>query len=125
MHLFYVNPNIQNSFAVGYSDSPKYARATRSSNPEVFLETSQFLMVSNLQGRVVYQQASTFEGFPAREFECVAGGKANYSTRVKYILAGQRIYQIYIVFLTVDPYPQERSIFFNSFKIFGYTNEVP
>ena len=125
LHLCYVNPNVQNSFAVGYSDSPMFARAAKLSDPQAFLEKSQLVMASNMQARVVYEQPSTFEGFPAREFECVAGGKANYSTRVKYILAGRRIYQIYVVFLTADPYPQERSIFFNSFKILGHTNDVP
>ena len=125
MHLFYVNPNPQNSFCAGYSDSPMFAMAAKISDPQEFLEKSQSLMVSNVRGKVVYQRASTFNDFPAREFECVAGGKANYSTRVKYILAGQRIYQIYVVFLTADPYPRECATFFNSFRIQSYTNAVP
>src|SRR5205814_1876000 len=114
--IYYVNPNIQNSFAVGYCDSPLFSKAAKSPDPQVFLKTSQALQVAGTIGKVVYEKESKFEGNPAREFEYTAGGKANYSVRVKYILAGQRIYTIYVIFLTANPHPNDRAVFFNSFK---------
>ncbi|MGA3285460.1 MAG: hypothetical protein ABSD57_13515 [Verrucomicrobiota bacterium] len=116
--MFYVNPNIQNAFVVGYSDSPIFSKMAKLPDPQEFLKKSQSLLVSEAKGKVVFEQESKFEDYPAREFEYVAGGKANYSVRVKYMLVGPRVYQIYVVFLTANPYPEERAIFFNSFKIF-------
>jgi hypothetical protein len=124
-HMFYVNPNIQNSFAVGYSDSPMFANAAKLLKPQEFLKKSECLCVSNAQGKIVYDEESKFKDYPAREFEFVAGGKANYSTRVKYILVGKRVYSIFVVFLTGNPYLQERMEFFNSFKLVEGTNNVP
>ena len=116
--IFYVNPNVQNAFAVGYSDSPIFSRMGKLPDPQEFLKKSQSLVVSEAKGKVVFEQESKFGDYPAREFEYAAGGKANYSARVKYILVGPRVYSIYVVFLTTSPYPEERAIFFNSFKIF-------
>ena len=73
-------------------------------------------MAKRLETRL-FEQESKFESFPAREFEFAAGGKANFSARMKYILVGERVYEIYVVFLTANPYPEERKIFFNSFKL--------
>lgn len=115
--IFYVNPNIQNSFVVGYCDSPLFSKATESSDPQTFLERSEALQVAGAMGKVTFEQKSKFEGNPTREFEYVAGGKANYSVREKYILVGQRIYMIYVVFLTANPHPEDRANFFNSFKL--------
>ncbi len=115
--LSYVNPNIQNSFAVGYCDSPLVSKAATSSDPQIFLKASQALAVEGTMGKIVFEQESKFAGCPVREFEYAAGGKANYSVRIKYILVGERIYLIYVVFLTANPYPEDRTFFFNSFKI--------
>lgn len=115
--LFYVNPNIQNSFTVGFADSSLFEQVAKSSSAVKFLNKNQEAVVSKVKGKVVFEQESESEGFPAREFEYVAGGKANYSTRVKYILADTRIYMVCIVFRTGNSYPEEREIFFNSFHI--------
>jgi hypothetical protein len=115
--IYYVNSNIQNSFAVGYCDSPLFSKAAKLPDPQVFLKQSQALQVAAEMGKVVFEQESKFEGNPAREFEYAAGGKANYSVRVKYILVDQRIYTIYVVYLTANPHPEDRAVFFNSFKI--------
>jgi len=114
---FYVNPNIQNAFAVGYSDSPIFFKMAKLPDPQEFLKKSESLAVLEAKGKVVFEQESKFQDFPAREFEYATGGKANYSVRVKYILVGERVYEIYVVFLTTNPYPEERTVFFNSFKI--------
>jgi hypothetical protein len=58
-----------------------------------------------------------FGNYPAREYEYVAGGAANYSGRVKIIIVGQRVYQIATIFLTANPHPKDREFFFNSFQI--------
>lgn len=115
--IFYVNPNIQNAFVAGYSDSPIFFKMAKLPDPQEFLKKSESLVVSEAKGKVVFEQESKFQDFPAREFEYAAGGKANYSVRLKYILVGGRVYEIYVVFLTTNPYPEERIIFFNSFKI--------
>ena len=115
--IFYVNPNIQNAFVVGYSDNPVFSQMAKLPDPQEFLKKCEFLAVSKAEGKVVFEQGSKFQNFPSREFEYVAGGKANYSARVKYILVGERVYSMYVVFLTTNPYPDERKIFFGSFKI--------
>jgi hypothetical protein len=124
LHLFYVTPNIQNSFAIGYSDSLIFANMAKLHDPQELLKKSESLLVSNDQGKIVYEEESKYKGYPAREFEYVAGGKANYSTRMKFILVGPRLYEIYVIFLTKNPYPTERVTFFNSFKL-NDTNNVP
>ena len=117
VHLFYVNANAQNSFAIGYRDSPMFSKMAVLPDPQAFLEKSEALWVAHSQGKVTYEQESKFKDYPAREFEYVAGGKANYSTRMKLILVGDRVYEIYVIFLTQNPYPQERTTFFNSFSL--------
>jgi hypothetical protein len=115
--VFYVNPNIQNSFAVLFYDNAVFSKMSKSPDPKKFLKQTQSLMVSEHKGKIVFEQELQFQNFPAREFEYAAGGKANYSVRMKLILAGERVYQVYVVFLTTNPYPEERTTFFNSFKI--------
>ena len=112
IHLFYVNANKQNAFAVGYSDNPMFAKMANLSDPQNFLKMSQFLTISNCQGKVVYERDEEFRDYTAREFEYAAGGKANYSVRMKYVLAGERFYEMYVVFLTTAPCPQEQLAFF-------------
>jgi hypothetical protein len=122
LHLFYVDPNVQNYFAIGYSDSAVFSKMAALPDPQAVLKKSEASSVANSQGKVTYEQESKFRGYPAREFEYVAGGKANYSTRMKLILAGGRFYEIYVIFLTQNPYPQERMAFFNSFSLI--TNQI-
>jgi hypothetical protein len=117
MRVFYVNANIENSFCVGYGDSPIFTNKEIAENPQAFLKKSQGIIISNEMARVVFQQEAVFGNYPAREFEYAAGGKANYSVRVKWILVGSRIYQIYVVFLTANPHTADRDVFFNSFRL--------
>jgi hypothetical protein len=115
--VFYVNPNIQNSFAVLFYDNAVFSKMSKLPDPQAFLKQTQSLMVSEHKGKIAFEQELQLQNFPAREFEYAAGGKANYSVRMKLILAGKRVYEIYVVFLTTSPYPEERTTFFNSFKI--------
>ncbi len=116
-HVFYVNANVQNSFAVSYEDSPVFAKMAKLQNPQQFLEKAQAITVLNEFGKVVYQREMEFGDYPVREFEYAAGGKANYSARIREILVGERIYQIYVVFLTANPHTEDRDIFFNSLRL--------
>lgn len=116
-HLFYVNYNIQNAFGVMYMDIPGNTEWAQKTNAQDSLEKMQSFTASQQAGKVVFQQESEFEGHPAREFECVAGGKANYSTRYKLVLTDRRVYVIYVVFLTANPHPADRATFFNSFSL--------
>lgn len=115
-HIFYVNYNIQNTFAVAYDDSPLFAKSSIKKDPQEFLKLTQSLWIKE-PGKIVFEQQSKFEGYPAREFEFAAGGKANYSIRVKMILVNQRVYLIYVIFLTANPHPADRATFFNSFSL--------
>lgn len=116
-HVYYVNANVQNTFAIAYVDNTNIADWTAGTNGEYYLQKIQSSAISQQPAKVVYQQESTFEGYPAREFEYAAGGKANYSVRYKMILVHQRLYYLYVVFLTANPYPRLRTIFFNSFSL--------
>lgn len=117
VHLVYVQPNVQNTFAVGWMDHTNNAVWAAGTNADRYLRFIQDSTVSQQPATVVFQQESRFDGYPAREFEFAAGGKANYSVRYKLILVHGRLYMIYIIFLTADPHPALRAVFFNSFSL--------
>lgn len=116
-HISYINANVQNAFAVAYADNAKNASWDKGTNGEYYLQQIQSGTISQKPGSLLFQQAFTFEGYPAREFEFAVGGKANYSVRYKMILVHQRLYIIYVIFRTANPYPRFRAIFFNSFAL--------
>jgi hypothetical protein len=116
-HIAYVDANVQNTFAVAYSDSSRNAIWAAGTNGGYYLKQIQDGTVSQVPAKLVFQQESKYENYPAREFEYAAGGKANYSVRYKMVLVHQRLYLIYIIFRTADPHPALRAIFFNSFSL--------
>ena len=116
-HLFCVNPDIQNGYIVGYCDSKIFDEANKSGKAQELLEKSESTVVSKAKGQILSEQITIFENCPAREFEYKAGGKANYSVKVKYILVGQRIYSLITVFPTGNPHPEDRVNFFNHFRL--------
>lgn len=97
-HIFYVNPDIQDGYIVGYSDSEKFNETVRSGKATQFLKTAESRVVKEEEGKVLFEQETMFGNYPAREFEYKAGGKANYAVRVKYIMVGPRLYCISAVF---------------------------
>jgi hypothetical protein len=117
-HIFYVNFNIQNSFAVAYEDSPLFVAPAITNDPQEFLKKTQSLMVQ-APGRILFERETNFDGYPSREFEYAAGGKANYSVRDKIILVKERVYSVYVIFLTAKPYPADDAVFINSFSLIG------
>jgi hypothetical protein len=115
--IFSVNVDIQTVYAVAYCDSSKFTEAAITKNAQDFLRKSQSITVAKQMGQTVFQQEMKISNFPAREYEYVAGGKANFSVRVRLILVGSRVYQILAIFLTANPHPVARAIFFNSFQL--------
>jgi hypothetical protein len=116
-HIFYVSANIQNGFGVGYMDSPGFAAWSQQTNAIDGLKNLELNMIEDPSAvNVVFEQESKFEGYPALEFE-FASRKVSYSVRYKMILVHQRIYYLYVDFLTADPYPALRASFFNSFAL--------
>ena len=111
-HAFTFQPDVQTAYGVDYTDYPEAIKFQSNA-----LDKAMSAVVDKASGKVVFQQDMTFENYPAREFEYVAGGKANYSGRVKTIIADQRVYQLVTVFLTDNPHPEDRAFFFRSFKI--------
>jgi hypothetical protein len=116
-HIFYVNTDIQDGYFIGYCDSEKFGEAIKSGSDQNFLESAESVVITEANGKVSFEQETTFENCPAREFEYKAGGKANYSVRVKYVMAGRRVYSISAIFLNGNPYLENRTTFFNSFHL--------
>jgi len=116
-HLFYVNYTPVNSFAIEYEDSAKFMGPDVKKSPQEFLQKTENLSIPEGPAKIVFEQESTFDGYPAREFEYAVGGKGNYSVRYKMILAGGRFYVLYVIFLTANPHPADRAIFFNSLSL--------
>ncbi len=116
-HLFYVNSDIQDGYTVAYCDSDKFDEFMKDGKAQEFLEKSESIVVAEANGEILSQQETTFGNYPAREFEYKAGGKANYSVKVKYVMVGQRVYSLMAVYMTGTPYPQDRATFFKSFQL--------
>ena len=110
---FFVWADRQTEYAVNYCDYPKIVEKLK---PEQQFDISQ-AGVAKAFGQIVYQQNVKFGEYPGRDFEFVAGGKANFSGRVRLIFANGRLYQLMVIFLTANPHSADRDIFFNSFKI--------
>ncbi len=116
-HLFYVNADIQNAYVVAYYDNHKFEEFKKTGRAQEFLDKSESIVVAEANGHILSEQKTPFGGYPAREFEYKAGGKANYSVKVKYVMIGQRVYSLMAVFMTGNPYLGDRATFFNSFKL--------
>src|SRR5208337_2316122 len=116
-HLFYVNADIQDEYAVAYCDNRKFEEFIKNGRAQEFLDKSESIVVAEANGKILSEQKTTFEGYPAREFEYKAGGKANYSVKVKYAMIRQRVYSLMAVFMTGNPYPEDRTTFFKSFQL--------
>jgi hypothetical protein len=103
----------QTQYAVNYSDSPKIVEKL---NAQQQFDASQ-KGVTDKFGEIIVRRDFKFGDCPARDFEFVAGGKANFSGRVRLILDNQRLYQIMVIFLTKKPHQDDFKTFFDSFSI--------
>lgn len=68
-------------------------------------------------GKITGQKDSDFQGNPGRQFDFIAGGKANYSGKIRMILAHRRLYQIEVIFLTGNPHAFDFNLFLSSFSL--------
>lgn len=113
-HNFLVDADKQDFYGVIYEDFPPTVDLT---NPSSVFDGAQDREIKNSSGKIVFQQEIKLGDFPGRELEFTAGGKANYSGRIRIFLVERRIYVQTIVFLTANPHPDDRAFFFNSFKL--------
>lgn len=114
---FFVWADRQTEYAVNYTDYPKALQKNLEElGPEKQFDLSQATVAAAF-GKIVNQRDIKFRDFPGREFEFVAGGKANFSGRVRLILVNDRLYQIMVIFLARNPHPDDFKIFFASFSI--------
>lgn len=116
VHCFIVELRVM-TYGISYSDVPAGVKLPDS---ETVFDGSQNSAVKDVGGskaELVDQQSMTVQDFPAREFEFKAGGKGNFSSRVRMILVGHRIYSLTTVFLTANPDPENRKKFFDSFSV--------
>ncbi len=114
---FFVWADRQTEYAVNYADYPKALQINiERLGPQKQFDLSQ-AAVAAAYGKIVSQRDIKFGDFPGREFEFVAGGKANFSGKVRLILVNHRLYQIIIIFLTRNPHPDDFKVFFSSFSI--------
>jgi hypothetical protein len=114
-HSFVVKADIQDFYAVVYGDIPPTVDLQDPSN--LFDKAQAMEANQNGSGKIVFQQEIKLKDYPGREFEFAAGGKANYSGRIRIFLVGRRLYVLTIVFLTANPHLEDRENFFNSFKL--------
>ena len=98
---------------MGYGDWPKNLEKLK---PEQIFDIDQKGVATEV-GKIVYQKNIVFANYPGREFEYVVEGKVRYSGRVRLILAGDRLYQMIVIFMTANPHSADREIFFNSFRV--------
>lgn len=112
LHAFASESDAHNVYSVTYYDVP------RVTDPKMLLAKLEQAMVSNDNGKIASYHPLQVGNYPATEFEYVAGGKANYSGKVRLIAVGQRAYALSVLFITVNPPKQEESdAFFNSFTL--------
>ena len=112
MHSFIVETDADTAFAVSFNDYP----AGTALDPQKLFNGCQASVVGD-NGKIVNQQETKFQNYPAREFEFQQGEKADYSGKVRLILVGRRIYNLVTVYLTANPHPSERAKFFDSFAL--------
>ena len=74
LHEFYVSPNVQNIFTVAYCDHSMFAKIAASTNSQAFFKKSQALLVSEEEGKIVFEQESKFR-LSARELNTWLGKK--------------------------------------------------
>lgn len=112
LHAFGSESDAHNLYSVTYYDVPRVA------DPKMLLAKLEQAIVTSQDGKIVSYHPFQVGNYPATEFEFVAGGKANFSSKVRLIAVGQRAYALGVIFLTGHPpNPDERDAFFNSFTL--------
>jgi hypothetical protein len=115
LHTTYVWADRQTQYAVNFSDYPKVIE--RLSFQQQF-DASQ-KGVADKFGNIVSQHDFKLGTYPARDFAFVAGGKANFSGKIRMVMVDRRLYQLMVIFLTKNPHEDDFKTFFDSFSISG------
>jgi len=114
---FFVWADRQTEYVVNYTDYPEALQKNLERlGPQQQFDLSQAAVAKRF-GNILNQSDTTLGDNPGREFEFVAGGKANFSGQVRLFLVHQRLYQIMVIFLTQNPHPKDFKIFFDSFAL--------
>jgi len=113
-HAFIAEVDVHTAYGVDYTEYPPGMKLVANKQT---LDRAEASVVTKYDGKVTFQQDTKVGNYPAREFEYVAGGKANYSGRMKIIIVGQRVYELLVIFLPADPHPADRDRFLQSFQI--------
>jgi hypothetical protein len=112
-HSNYVWADRQTQYAVNFSDNPEIVERL---TPKQQFDASQKAVAESF-GAIVSQNDFKLGTYPARDFEFVAGGKANFSGRIRLVLVNRRLYQIMVIFLTQNPHVDDFQNFLNSFSV--------
>jgi hypothetical protein len=110
---FFVWADPQTEYSLNYCD---YPIGLLNITPQQQFDISQSAVAKKF-GPVVSQLDLNFKGYTARDFEFIAGGKANYAGKVRLVLDNRRLYQLTVIFLTNNPHVDDFKIFFDSFSI--------
>ena len=101
-------------FAVIHSDLPP--EATKVAKPKALLDGGQKGLIENFKAKVTSSRDFEFgkEKYPARE---LVGEKDKLNLRIQIILAGNRLYQVFVVGSKEQIMNKEADAFFSSFEI--------
>ena len=101
-------------FAVIHSDFPP--EAIKAAKPKALLDGGQKGLIENFKAKVTSSRDFEFgmEKYPARE---LIGEKDKLNLRIQIILAGNRLYQVFVVGSKEQVTSKEADAFFKSFEI--------
>lgn len=111
MHLFIAETDAHNAYAAGYYD------LTRVDDPKLVLARMEDGMIKKHNGKINSYKAMQWNGQPATEFEFTFGDLPNFSSTVRLMSDGLRVYVLMAIYATGQPPVAEREAFFNSFSL--------
>lgn len=111
MHLFVAEAESHSAYGAGYYD------LSRVDDSKMALAKLEEGMVKAHNGKIVSYKPIQFDNHSGTEFEFTFGDIPDFSSRVRLISNGLRIYAVVAVFHPSHPNPDERDAFFNSFTL--------
>jgi hypothetical protein len=113
VHLFQSPKDDHHVYQVSYFDLLR-----TDNDPKLLLANVEKNIITKEQNpKIVFYKSFQMGNHPATEFEFAGGRHPNFSSRIRLILVGQRVYTLTTVFVTTDPNPDERNAFFDSFSL--------
>lgn len=111
MHLFISEAESHSSYGACYYD------LSRVDDPKMVLARLEDGMVKSHKGKIASYKPIQFGNLSGTEFEFTFGDMPDYSSKVRLISDGLRVYVILAVFHPSNPNSDERDAFFNSFTL--------